>query len=173
MKYFLDTEFIEYPNTIELISIGIKCEDGRTYYAVCSDYNYDHADQWVKDNVIQPIFKDMVKDDWMGPENFHKYKGKSTEVIKNELLEFIGQPLVEGTEIPEFWAYFCNYDWVVFCWIFGRMIDLPRGWPMFCNDLKPLLNNSGKEQIDDPVGEHNALVDAEWNEKLYNHIMDE
>jgi hypothetical protein len=29
MKYFLDTEFIEQPNTIELISIGIVAEDGR------------------------------------------------------------------------------------------------------------------------------------------------
>ena len=32
MKYYIDTEFIENQNYLELISIGIKCEDGRTFY---------------------------------------------------------------------------------------------------------------------------------------------
>ena len=32
MSYFLDTEFIERPSTIELISIGLAAEDGRELY---------------------------------------------------------------------------------------------------------------------------------------------
>ena len=167
MRYFLDTEFIEYPNRIELISIGIKCEDGRTYYALCSDYDYHHADQWVKDNVIQPIYDAFVaEDEWMEPQNFQKFKGKSTEIIRHELLKFIGAD-------PEFWGYYSDYDWVVFAWIFGKMIDLPEGYPMYCRDLKQLLDESGKEKLPDPEGEHNALADAIWNENLYNHIMSE
>src|SRR5690349_17532726 len=33
MRYFLDTEFIERPGTIDLISIGIVSEDRREFYA--------------------------------------------------------------------------------------------------------------------------------------------
>ena len=33
-RYFIDTEFMEDGHTIELISIGICCEDGREFYAV-------------------------------------------------------------------------------------------------------------------------------------------
>lgn len=37
MKYFFDTEFIEDGRTIDLVSIGIVCEDGREYYAVSAE----------------------------------------------------------------------------------------------------------------------------------------
>lgn len=30
---------------------------------------------------------------------------------------------------PEFYGYYCDYDWVVFCWLFGKMIDLPKDFP--------------------------------------------
>lgn len=42
--------------------------------------------------------------------------------------------------MPEFYAYYADYDWVVFCWLFGRMIDLPNGFPMYCKDLKQVLD---------------------------------
>jgi len=65
MKYFIDTEFIEgfkkplfgkSRHFIDLISIGIKCEDGREYYAVSNEFNSNDADQWVKDNVISKLY---------------------------------------------------------------------------------------------------------------------
>lgn len=37
---------------------------------------------------------------------------------------------------PKFYGYYCDYDWVLLCSLFGRMIDLPKGFPMYCNDLK-------------------------------------
>lgn len=42
---------------------------------------------------------------------------------------------------PEFYAYFADYDWVVFCWLFGKMMDLPNGFPMYCKDLKQILDD--------------------------------
>jgi len=33
-----------------------------------------------------------------------------------------------------------DYDWVLFCSLFGRMIDLPKGFPMYCIDLKQTLD---------------------------------
>lgn len=41
---------------------------------------------------------------------------------------------------PEFYSYFGDYDWVTFCWLFGKMIDLPKGFPMYSKDLKQILD---------------------------------
>lgn len=169
MKYFIDTEFIEKPNTIQLISIGIKCEDGRKYYAVCSDYNFDDADEWVVENVLTPMWNKEVSELYkpsIKVNEFHKYFGISTELIKKQIINFIGED-----ESPEFWGYYSDYDWVVFCWIFGKMVDLPKIFPMYCRDLKQSLDESGKEDFPSPDGEHDAMVDAEWNEQLYHYIF--
>lgn len=167
MKYFLDTEFIERPNTIDLISIGIVCEDGREFYAISNEYDYEDASQWVKDNVILPMYTSTVHGDQRNHFNgkdFHYSFGKSIEKIKEEILDF-----TMGDK-PEFWGYYSDYDWVVFCWIFGRMIDLPEGWPMYCKDLKQSLDEHGNDSIPNPKNEHNALEDAKWNKKLYRYI---
>ena len=95
----------------------------------------------------------------------------------------------------EFYAYYADYDWVVFCWLFGRMIDLPKGFLMYCKDLKQeldkkveLTNGYGKvklrtlsveekleflkdtEDYPKQTNEHNALAGAKWNKKLYDFI---
>lgn len=141
-RYFLDTEFIEYPNTIDLISIGIVCEDGRKYYAISSEFDEAKANDWVLKNVIYKL---------------ESLPRKSIGQIKQELLEFI-----TGDNI-EFWGYYSDYDWTVFSWIFGRMIDLPKGFPMFCYDLRQWLNHKGLSHIKQPDdAPHNALSDAEW-----------
>ena len=54
-RYFLDTEFIEDGKTIDLISIGIVCEDGRELYLANRNCDFDKASQWVKDNVLVPM----------------------------------------------------------------------------------------------------------------------
>lgn len=47
-------------------------------------------------------------------------------------------------EDPVFYTYYGDYDWVAFCWLFGRMIDLPRGFPMYSRDLKQMLDDKEK-----------------------------
>lgn len=37
---------------------------------------------------------------------------------------------------PKLHGYYSSYDHVVFCWLFGKMKDLPKGFPMFTFDLK-------------------------------------
>ena len=168
MKYFLDTEFIERPNTIQLISIGIVCEDGREYHAISSEYDPLTASNWVKENVITPLYLQTVNGDNRNKfmsSNFHKIYGKSIEKIRNDLIDFIHH------DKPEFWAYYADYDWVVFCWIFGRMIDLPPNFPFYCKDLKQVLDETNKKPIPQPENEHNALADARWNRDLYNHLF--
>ena len=157
MKYFIDTEFIEYPCSIDLISIGMKCEDGRKFYAISTDFDSSKASIWVQENVISQLPEPETCGSWMPKVQ-----------ISTEILHFIGD------DTPEFWGYFCDYDWVVFCWLFGTMMDLPKGWPMYCRDLKQLaddINNSNFHEFASPEGEHNALVDACWNEELYQRLM--
>jgi hypothetical protein len=177
MKYFLDTEFIENPNTITLISIGIVCEDGRSLYRICNEYRYKDASDWVKENVIIPMYVQTVHGDnrnMYSAESFHQYYGKSIRGIKDDIIEF-----VKGDEEIEFYGYFADYDWVVFCWIFGRMIDLPKGFPFYCRDLKQMMDERGftkewkQQNCPDPKGEHNALVDAKWNYELFKKLNSE
>lgn len=162
MKYFLDTEFIESPNTIDLISIGIISEDGREYYAVNSQCDCNKADEWVIKNVLNQIPEyDKVN---------KTLKGKSIQQIRNELLDFCEE------DDCKFYGYYSDYDWVVFCWIFGKMVDLPGNFPKYCIDLKQMMDERGFTKdwkrvcCPDPVGEHNALVDAKWNRQLYELI---
>ena len=93
----------------------------------------------------------------------------------------------------EFYAYYADYDWVAFCWLFGLMIDLPKGFPMYCRDLKQMLDskavnglipytNDGKvftwtlaniENFPDypkQEDEHNALADARWGFEFFKFL---
>jgi hypothetical protein len=138
MDYFLDTEFIERPNTIELISIGLVAMDNREYYAVHTECDCAHADPWVKENVLKKIQQYNV------PYNDLRstggaYDKKTITDIRNDLITFCGQKN-NVTEQCKFYGYFSDYDWVIFCWIFGKMINLPKGFPKYCVDLKQTLD---------------------------------
>ncbi len=177
MRYYFDTEFREEPCTIDLISIGIVCEDDREFYAISNEYDFDKAyeDKWILDNVIIPMYSETAGESISDKDDLYKQyilHGKSRKKIKDGIVRFIGK-----YDDPEFYAYYCNYDWVVFRWLFGRMIDLPSGYPQCCNDLKILMNNLGLDRkwksinCPDPENEHNALADARWNKELYDKII--
>lgn len=211
MKYFIDTEFIEgfhkplfgkRRHFIDLISIGIVCEDGREYYAISNQYWYYKADNWVKKNVIIPLYLQTVHGDNRNrydAQNFHYAYGISNRTIAKEILEFMGCWRDQhfwrtGEDVPEIYGYYSDYDWVLFCSLFGRMIDLPEGFPMYCRDLKQMLDEHvmrddlfGAASDDLPFSEkiklvkswegfppqeneHNALADAKWNFELYKFL---
>lgn len=218
MKYFFDTEFIEgfhkywfgkNRHFIDLISIGIVDEKGNTFYAVSNEYDYNKADDWVKENVILPIYKEVVHGDMrnhLDVHNFHKHFGRSNKEIMCDIIlwmyrdqykgwndstaEFIQRGIKYGWGEDlnhEFYAYYADYDWVLLCSLFGRMINLPFGFPMYCRDLKQMLDEKAKDHSpltfdanltmlknkpDYPKqeNEHNALDDARWNQKLFNFI---
>jgi hypothetical protein len=157
MKYFIDTKFIESGRIkpITLISIGIVAEDGRGLYAVSSEFNPDDASDWVKENVLTQL----------GTEN-----RCTIELIADAVRGFCN-PTLHGK--PEFWGYYADYDWVVFCQMFGRMIDLPKGFPMYCHDIKQLADSLGNPQLPEQgKGEHNAIADANWNKVAYEFLID-
>jgi hypothetical protein len=76
--------------------------------------------------------------------------------------------LKDGIPEPEFWANYSSYDWIVFCQLFGKMIDLPKGFPMYCNDIQQFAKSLGNPELPKQDGaEHNALEDARWVKIAY------
>lgn len=150
MKIFFDTEFIEDGKTIDLISIGIVREDGLEYYAETDQWIPGKASQWVKDNVIVHL---------MGGDAI-----KPRDVIAREIVEFVD-------EKPELWGYYADYDWVVLCQLFGTMMSLPEGWPMYCRDIKQWCDALGNPKLPKQgKGEHHALADARWNKLAWEFL---
>ena len=169
MRYWFDTEFVEDGKTIELISIGIVAEDDREYYAINQGCDFSRASQWVKDNVIAqlPLRNVNLSDPSISPRiKSESLAWKSKSAIASEVLEFVG-----GGKKPEFWAYYADYDWVVFCQLFGTMMDLPGGFPMYCRDVKQECDRLGNPDLPEQCeGKHNALADARWNKMAWEFL---
>lgn len=162
--YAYDTEFIENGSTIDLISIGIVADDGREYYAVNSDMPIDRItkNDWLMENVApslpgsEPYRLDGGRWMWVLTKLASEVKPKW--VIANEVRDF----LLAGDGC-ELWADYCAYDHVVLCQLWGSMMTLPGGIPMWTHDLQQLKEVTDFDwpiQLDD--GEHNALADA-WH----------
>lgn len=215
-------------NTIELISIAIISEDNREYYAISKDFDIKAAwnNKWLRSNVLIPIHTELAtkENNPIYEEYLITYKslytlinkyGKSNTQIAQEIQlftqfefqkivpklvddEYLEAAIKNNKYKPEFYGYYSDYDWVVFCWLFGRMIDLPKGFPKFCIDLKqdydkklnhilhekeemkirnfkhnPCLEiNTLNDYSNYPkqTNEHNALADARWNFELYKFL---
>jgi hypothetical protein len=217
MNYYLDQEFIERfhkplfgkpRHVIDLISIGLVAEDGRTYYAISNEYGYNDASDWVKENVILPAYIDAVHGDARNHytvKDFHKHFGKSNKQIAKEVTEFCkpnytravkaGIDAIIGNIDPDiqFYGYYADYDWVLFCSLFGTMMELPKGFPMYCKDLQQILDEKAESKklewgsnakdfdMENHIktlpgypaqsNEHNALSDAKWNKELYHFLQ--
>ncbi len=144
MKIFFDTEFIEDGKTIELLSIGMVREDGQTFYAVVADADWERAKAhpWLAENVIPHL----------------AHNGGIPYQLKSQISAVVGEFVGES---PEFWADYASYDWVALCQLFGTMMDLPKGWPMFCRDVQQFKEFAMVQQFPKTERvEHNALEDA-------------
>ncbi len=84
----------------------------------------------------------------------------------------------DKTKEPIFYGWYSAYDHVAMCWLYGKMINLPTGFPMYTRDLKQIVdeNELSKEWVKkycpDPIGAHNSLIDSKWNLKLYNTLKE-
>ncbi len=167
MRYFYDTEFIEDGRHIDLISIGMVAEDGRQYYAVNRDMPIRkiRKHKWLMENVVPSLPKGHGDQRIHMPKRwlFHyaDYRVKPRTVIADEVMNFIRA----GGPDVELWANYGAYDHVVLAQLFGRMIDLPEGVPMWTNDLRQEAERLGvaKSMPEQPDGVHNALADARHN----------
>lgn len=166
MKIFYDTEFLEDGSTVDLISIGMVTEDGREYYAVNSEMPIDRIrkHEWLMKNVVPSIPVINPRSPSLMDVDRTSHLVKPAWVIANEIRNFVLQD-----KDPELWAYYGAYDHVALCQLYGPMIELPKGMPMFTHELMQLWETAGKpEKPPQYAGEmHNALRDARWNLELY------
>lgn len=134
-----------------------------------------------------------------------KRYGKSTKQIAQDIESFCHATVKSDNTLPlansliwdkpEFYAYYADYDWVLFCSLFGRMLDLPDGFPMYCKDVKQMVDDKVRQVMQKHIrpnteqefkanltamklwkeypketNSHNALADAKWNRELYKFI---
>src|SRR6185369_8958701 len=111
MKYWIDTEFIERPHCIDLISVGLVAEDGREFYAESNEVDWSKASLWTLQHVRPQLEGD----------------GMTLEAMGYAVRRF-----TDHDEHPVFWGYFPAYDWVAFSWLFGGMLELPFHFPALC-----------------------------------------
>ena len=166
-----DLEFLEDGRAIELISIGMVCDDGRVYYAVNRDMPVRRIrkHKWLMENVVPGLPKGHGDQRIHMPKRwlFHyaDYRVKPRGRIANEVADFIR---AAGPDV-ELWANYGAYDHVCLAQLWGRMIDLPDGVPMFTRDIQQERARLGLAWDDLPQqesGEHNALADARHNQTV-------
>lgn len=152
MRIWFDTEFIEDGKTIDLISIGMIREDGVTLYLENSECDVTKASDWVKENVLAHL------------------TGPTKQVPRFRIAQAV-EHFVTGPSKPEFWAYYADYDWVALCQLYGTMMDLPKGWPMYCRDVKQLCDDRGNPKLPEQASiEHHALEDAIWTRNAWDFL---
>lgn len=193
MKYWLDSEFIDDGRTIDLISIGIICEDGREYYAQSCEFNPQRSNKWVQENVFPhlsncPYFlskapqTNIVKS-VSSALHLHKYgqciptmneperwqcPWRTRTEIAHEIKMFFNPS--DGIEL---YGWCSGYDFVAFCQLFGSMMALPAGWPHYIRDLQHVLDNRSiaDELLPEQDGQlHNALADAKHIKRIWQFL---
>jgi hypothetical protein len=162
LKIWYDTEFIDDGRTIGMISIGLVAEDGREYYAVNRDAPWRRVKKhrWLMANVVPHL--PQPHGDWIlhMPKrwlfDYHNPAVKRTKTIASEVKSFI-----QATSDVELWAWYGAYDHVCLAQLWGPMVALPDGVPMWTNDLRQECRRLGDPQIpEQDLAVHNALADA-------------
>ena len=167
MRYWYDTEFIEDGRTIDLISIGVVAEDGREFYAQNRQCEFRRASEWVARNVLVHLDEySMMNHE---PFSSHGIVWRNKTQIATDLRSFL-DPDVWGK--PELWGYYSAYDHVVLCQLYGTMMQLPSGFPMWTRDIKQLCWSLGDPALPKQgKGMHNALADARWTKEAWEFLM--
>ncbi len=176
MRVYYDTEFLENGSTIRLISIGMIREDGKRLYRVVKDYPLIVAASnhpWLRANVLTnlPVTYDFFtgKPLW---DDHHKDSDYRTLTDKETVADDVTEFLLDTPDL-ELWAYYAAYDHVALCQLFGTMMDLPEGIPMYTNDIKQeYFRRYGSQHVTlvQTSGEHNALEDAKHNWRMAFNI---
>jgi hypothetical protein len=152
VRYFYDCEFIEDGRSIDLISVGVVSEDGREYYAICTEFDETRAGEFVRKHVLPQLPSPSDKS-W-----------RSRERIREDLWEFVGA----GNAPVEMWAWMGAYDHVAVCGLWGAMPALPKAWPRFTREVRQEWERVGKPELPPrPEDAHHALADARWARQVF------
>lgn len=183
---------------------------------------WNNKDTWVRENVLKLIFDRFYPNNLGNLHHYPDFTyrnmkkvisaiGKTNKQIAYEIFRFVHAPIYkkwddkisfieeivssayeQGEQDHEFYGYYADYDWVLFCSLFGGMMDLPKGFPMYCRDIKQTMDDLvvgyvEKKEVDNfedglfwlkhldeypkQTNEHDAIADARWNKKLHEFII--
>lgn len=164
MKYTIDTEFHDRGhNKMDLLSVGVVSESGHQYYAVVKDVDWEavHKNVWLRDNVVPVLYDPRSVKNQIVPYRTRK------EIVGELAVFFARDPA------PQFWAYFADWDWVLFCHLFGTLLETLPQFPQLCLDIKQEMMRMRipREALSpQATHEHNALNDAAWNMQILKEI---
>lgn len=174
MKFFYDFEFQENGELIIPISLGVVRENLSEIYFVNTDFvrrakmpDMGYATPWIKENVLPHLYS--VTPD---VKAIHEcYPQKWGALLYDWLLK--EEPLVEKGQSWEFVGYYADYDHVALAQLWGAMIELPIGMPMWTRDIKQWASDLGNPQLPKQKdNKHNALADARWNRESYKWLVE-
>lgn len=194
MRVFYDTEFIEDGRTVDLISIGMVAEDGRELYLVDEAIEEDplysriRGHNWLMQNMIPHLPLSARHDgepsiSQPGHPNvyprslghFHLDRTDNRIVTRRYIRNAVRNFLLDGDMTGlELWAWYGAYDHVALAQLFGSMIQLPDGVPMWTNDLQQEIARRGLTEDQLPQqedGMHNALADARYLMRVHQHLL--
>lgn len=185
IRLYYDTEFVEDGRVIDLLSIGIVREDDEMLYAIVQDQGaifraVNHP--WLRENVATHLPIEV----WdRGPDVFgYRWSWRWDEkhpdfrhVHPREEVTRLVHEFISGTPAPQLFAWYGSYDHVAYAQLFGRMIDLPDGFPMFTCDVRQEAARTCCDLRDEdnivprPGNAHNALHDAMWTKAAHEFLI--
>lgn len=168
---YMDWEFLEDGRTIAPISVGMVSEGGHHFYGINQDAPLDRIarDPWLMANVVPSLPLAVYTDKWLEWDHLHPDFPfvQSREDLAEGVRKFITQ-----FASPQLWGYYSAYDHVCLAQLWGRMVDLPDGVPMYTGDLKQEAVRLGNPMLlEQLTGEHNALEDARWNRRVHEYLQ--
>jgi hypothetical protein len=180
VKIFYDTELLEEPGSIDLISIGMVAENGCELYLINEEIERDplHSrigrNWWLMENVVTQLplrDKDAIKQPHAQHAGWFSLDQGDNRIVPLRYIRNAVRDFILATPDPELWAYYAAYDHVMLSWLFGGMADLPFGIPAWTNCLKQLAHELGDVELPPlPESRHNALEDARWNRTAFAYL---
>lgn len=171
-RFFYDTEFIERgaDHPLDLVSIGIVADDGREFYAVSAEFDQAalFANPWLEENVL-PSLPFITHQPGTRCRCIHGQHldvddpaVRSRAQIARAVQQFVLGDHPDELPYVELWADYGAYDHVALCQLFGSMVNLPEGMPMFTHDVQ---QEAARLRLTEELpqqagGLHNALADA-------------
>lgn len=182
MRIYYDLEFVENGVTIDPVSIGMVAEDGRRLYRVFDSRMTIDAlvrDDWLRTNVAPglPIELDGPLNGGVWRWYWDLEHEDVDSVVDRHQIAADVKTFIQLTPDVQLWSWYGAYDHVALCQLWGRMVDLPDGIPMWTNDLQQEIVRLGVGPEDAGYPEqgwdaHNALADAEYHMELGEYLRE-
>ncbi|MES2778481.1 MAG: hypothetical protein V4651_01170 [Bacteroidota bacterium] len=140
---------------------------------------------WIRENVLRPVYDRLIERDSIeyehnphlanNPEMVNTFSysalellidsyGKTNNEIGKEVHNFCMRNKIEPAQL---YGYYSAYDHVALCWLFGKMINLPAGMPMYTIDLKQILDEKEKAYVLAKYEEHMGYKENSQAEEIW------